>query len=95
MSARGVHTEEAYSPGPDVQLVRNVWTASESEAEEGADRGRTGGLSAVLGRRRRRWVLDDNDSESEGGGGKGGRTETGGAGRPVRLGGGGKRGWVT
>ena len=61
-----------------------------------ADRGRMGRLSAVLGRRRRRWVVDDSDSGGEDGGERGGRTEAGGAGRPVRLGGGaGKRGWVT
>ena len=70
-------------------------SARESEVEEGADRGRMGRLSAVLGRRRRRWVVDDSDSGGEDGGERGGRTEAGGAGGPVRLGGGGKSGWVT
>ena len=47
-------------------------SARESEVEEGADRGRMGRLSAVLGRRRRRWVVDDSDSGGEDGGEKGG-----------------------
>ena len=55
--------------------------AREREAEEGADQGREEGLSAVLGRRRRRRVVEDSDTEGEDGGEQGMRAEAGGAGR--------------